>query len=437
MDSDKPRFADLKGLKSIYRALYHRNYRLFFGGQSISMIGTWMQLIAVNWLTFRLTHSTFLLGVVGFTSRIPMFLLVPFAGVLVDRWDRHRILVVTQILSMVQALIFAFLVLTDRIAIWHIIFLSLFLGIINTLDMPARQSFVVDMIEKKEDLGNAIALNSSMGTGARFIGPSIAGILIAAVGEGICFLLNGLSFIAVIMSLLAMKITAKKSKKQNTPVLQGLKEGFDYTFGFSPIRSMLLLLALVSLMAMPYMVLMPVFARDILHGGAHTYGFLVTASGCGALAGAIYLASRKSVLGLERIIVIGSGLFGMGLIIFSLSRVYWLSLLLMIIIGFGMMMSVTTCNTVLQTIVEEDKRGRVMSFFAMAFFGMIPFGSLLAGSLAHMIGAPETIMIGGISCIFGSVLFAIKLSSFRELIRPIYVKKGIILEEQTEIRNQA
>ena len=214
MDSDKPRFADLKGLKSIYRALYHRNYRLFFGGQSISMIGTWMQLIAVNWLTFRLTHSTFLLGVVGFTSRIPMFLLVPFAGVLVDRWDRHRILVVTQILSMVQALIFAFLVLTDRIAIWHIIFLSLFLGIINTLDMPARQSFVVDMIEKKEDLGNAIALNSSMGTGARFIGPSIAGILIAAVGEGMCFLLNGLSFIAVIMSLLAMKLPLKKVKNK-------------------------------------------------------------------------------------------------------------------------------------------------------------------------------------------------------------------------------
>jgi MFS family permease len=429
---DKSRPTDLKGLKLIYRALYHRNYRLFFRRQSVSMIGTWMQLIAVNWLTFRLTHSPFLLGVVGFTSRIPTFVLAPFAGVLVDRWDRHRILLVTQILSMVQALIFAALVLTDRIAVWHIISLSLLLGVINTLDMPARQSFVIDMVEKKEDLGNAIALNSSMGTGARLIGPAIAGILIAAFGEGICFLLNGLSFIAVIMSLLEMIITAKESKKQSTSVMQGLKEGFDYTFGFPPIRSILLLLALVSLMAMPYMVLMPVFAKDIFHSGAHAYGFLVTASGCGALAAAIFLASRKSVLGLERIIVIGSSLFGTALIIFSLSRVFWLSLLLMVLVGFGMMMSITPSNTALQTIVEDDKRGRVMSFYAMAFFGMVPFGSLFAGSLAHMIGAPATLIIGGIICIFGSVLFACNLSSFRKLVRPIYVKKGILSEEQTE-----
>ncbi len=429
MASNNPLTA-FKGLKSIYRALQHRNYRLFFGGQSISMIGTWMQIIAVNWLTFRLTHSMFLLGVVGFTSRIPTFVLAPFAGVLIDRWNRHRILVVTQILSMIQALLFALLILTDTIAIWHIIFLSLLLGIINTLDQPTRQTFVIDMVENEEDLGNAIALSSSIGTSARFIGPSIAGILIATVGEGICFLLNGLSFIAVIMSLLAMKIIPKKSQRKSTPVWQGLKEGFDYAFGFSPIRSMLLLLALVSLMAMPYMVLMPAFARDILHGDAHTYGFLMAAEGFGALAGAIYLASRKSVLGLERIIVIGSGLFGMGLIIFSLSRVYWLSLLLMIFVGFGIMLSVVPCNTALQTIVEEDKRGRVMSFFTMAFFGMMPFGSLLAGSLANKIGAPATIMIGGISCILGSALFAIKLSSFRSLMRPIYVKKGIILEDE-------
>lgn len=430
MASGKPIFTDLKVLKSTFRSFHHRNYRLFFGGQGISLIGTWMQQIAMSWLTFRLTNSVFLLGVVGFTGQIPTFLLGPFAGVLVDRWNRHRILVVTQILSMIQALLFALLILTDTIAIWHIIFLSLLLGIINTLDQPTRQTFVIDMVENEEDLGNAIALSSSIGTSARFIGPSIAGILIATVGEGICFLLNGLSFIAVIMSLLAMKIIPKKSQRKSTPVWQGLKEGFDYAFGFSPIRSMLLLLALVSLMAMPYMVLMPAFARDILHGDAHTYGFLMAAEGFGALAGAIYLASRKSVLGLERIIVIGSGLFGMGLIIFSLSRVYWLSLLLMIFVGFGIMLSVVPCNTALQTIVEEDKRGRVMSFFTMAFFGMMPFGSLLAGSLANKIGAPATIMIGGISCILGSALFAIKLSSFRSLMRPIYVKKGIILEDE-------
>ncbi len=431
MESEKSRFAVSKGLKSTFRALHHRNYRLFFGGQGISLIGTWMQQIAINWLVYRLTHSAFLLGVVGFTGRIPTFLFASFAGVLVDRWNRHRILVVTQTLSMIQALILALLVLTDRIAIWHIISLSVCLGLINTLDMPARQSFIVDMIEKKEDMGNAIALNSSMFNGARLVGPSIAGILISTVGEGICFLLNGLSFVAVIISLLAMKITPKKKEKERTPVWQGLKEGFVYAFAFPPIRSILLLLALVSLVGMPYMVLMPVFARDILHGGAHTLGFLMAASGCGALVGAIYLASRKGILGLGRLIVIASSLFGIGLIILSFSRVFWLSLLLMTLTGFGMMVQNTSSNTVLQTIVEEDKRGRVMSFYTMAFMGMVPLGSLLAGSLAHIIGAPETIMMGGISCILGSVMFAIRLPSLRRIARPIYVKKGIILEEST------
>jgi MFS family permease len=432
MESDKL-LADPKGLRLIFRALSHRNYRLFFGGQSISLIGTWMQQIAVNWLVYRLTQSALLLGVVGFTSRIPTFLLASFAGVLADKWNRHRILVVTQTLSMLQAFILAILVLTNTIAIWHIISLSLFLGLINALDTPARQSFVVDMVDKSEDLANAIALNSSMVNGARLVGPSVAGMLIATVGEGICFLLNGLSFFAVIISLLAMKITSEKRETKGTPVWQGLREGFAYAFGFSPIRSVLLLLGLVSLMGMPYMVLMPVFARDILHGGAHTLGFLTAASGCGALVGAIYLASRKSVLGLGRIIVIASSLFGIGLIAFSLSRLFWLSLSLMILTGFGMMVQMASSNTVLQTIVDDDKRGRVMSFYTMAFMGMVPFGSLLAGSLANMIGAPETIMIGGVSCILGSLIFAIKLPSLRRMTRSIYVKKGIILEEPIEI----
>ncbi len=419
-----------KGLRSTYRSLQHRNYRLFFGGQSISLMGTWMQQIAVSWLAFRLTHSTLILGVIGFSSRISIFLLAPFAGVFIDRWDRHRILVATQIFSMIQALMLAILVLTDRIVVWQIILLSFMLGLINCLDQPTRQTFVKDLVKNEEDLGNAIALNSSMNTAARLVGPSVAGILIATVGEGICFLLNGLSFIAVIMSLLAMKIIPKKSEKQKTTVWQGLTAGFAYASGFPPIRSILLLLSLISLMAMPYMVLMPVFARDILHGNAHTYGFLVAASGCGAFIGAIYLASRQTVIGLLRMIVVNSILFGLGLIIFSLSRVLWLSLLMMLLIGFGMMLAPASCNTVIQTIVEEDKRGRVMSLFSMAFFGMIPFGSLLAGTLADKIGAPGTIMISGISCILGALLFAMRLPYIKAFIRPIYVSKGIIVKEE-------
>jgi MFS family permease len=418
-----------RGLKRTFRALSHRNYRLFFGGQSISLIGTWMQQIALNWLVYRLTDSPLLLGVVAFAGRIPTFLLASFAGVWVDRWDRHRILVVTQTLSMIQALILAFLVLTGTVAVWQIICLSLLLGLINAFDVPARQAFVVDMIEKREDLGNAIALNSSMVNGARLLGPSLAGVLIAAVGEGICFLLNGLSFLAVIASLLAMKMIPRKMEAQNPQFLRGWKEGFSYAFGFAPIRSLLLLLGLISFMGMPYMVLMPVFARDILHGGAHSFGFLMGATGVGALGGAIFLASRKSVLGLGRIIVISTSIFGTGLIGFSLSRLFFLSLFLMVLTGFGMMVQMASGNTVLQTIVDEDKRGRVMSFYTMAFMGMVPFGGLFAGSLASQIGAPVTVMMGGFVCLLGAILFARKLPSLRRMVRPIYVSKGIIQEE--------
>ncbi len=429
MKTEKTNLENATGLKLILRALRHRNYRLFFGGQSISLIGTWMQQIAMSWLVYRLTHSAFLLGVVGFTSRIPTFLFAPLAGVLVDRWSRHRLLVITQILSAIQALILAFFVLTGMITVWHIIFLSLFLGFVNALDVPARQSFVVDIVEKEEDLGNAIALNSSMFNSARLFGPSIAGILIATVGEGMCFLLNGLSFLAVIVALLAMRIPRRKREMQNGQVIQGLKEGFSYAFGFAPIRSMLLLLGLVSLMGMPYQVLMPIFAGQILHGGPHTLGFLMAASGCGALAGAIYLASKKSVLGLGRIIVMATSIFGIGLTAFSLSRLFLLSLFLLVLIGFGMMVQAASSNTVLQTIVEEDKRGRLMSFYVMAHMGMVPFGNLLAGSLADKVGAPKTIMLGGFLCILGAVMFARRLSSLREMVRPIYIEKGIISED--------
>jgi MFS family permease len=327
---------------------------------------------------------------------------------------------------MIQALILAALVLTDTIAVWHIIALTLFLGLINAFDVPVRQSFVVEMIERREDLGNAIALNSSMVNGARLVGPSVAGTLIATMGEGMCFLLNGLSFVAVIAALLAMRITPKARERQKTPLWQGLTEGYRYAFGFFPIRSLLLLLALISFMGMPYIVLMPVFAGQILHGGPQTLGFLLGATGVGALTGAMFLASRRSVLGLGQIIVIASILFGIGLIGFSFSRVFWLSAALMVVTGFGMMAHMTSTNTVLQTIVDEDKRGRVMSFYTMAFMGMVPFGSLFAGSLASAIGAPETTMIGGISCILGALLFARKLPAFREMVRPIYRERGIV-----------
>jgi MFS family permease len=413
-------------LKRMVRALRHRNYRLFFAGQSISLIGTWMQRIAMGWLVYRLTHSAFLLGLVGFTGQIPVFLLTPFAGVLADRLNRHRMLVVTQILAMIQALALALLILTGTIAVWHIVSLSIFLGFVDAFDMPVRQSFLVEMIENREDLGNAIALNSSIVNSARLIGPSIAGILIAYVGEGVCFLLNAVSYLAVIASLLAMKIVSRRIETPKTDIFQGVKEGFSYAFGFSPIRSVLLLISLVSLLGMPLTVLMPVFAGDILHGDSHTLGFLMGASGTGALVGAIYLASRRTILGLEKWTALACGIFGVGLIVFSQSRNFWFSLLLMLITGFGMLVQMASANTLLQAVVEEDKRGRVMSLYTMAFRGMVPFGSLLGGSLASKIGAPNTVLIGGASCVLGALLFARTLPSMTKMVRSVYAKKGIV-----------
>ena len=419
-----PKYLETFGL--IFRTLRYRNFRLFFGGQCISLVGTWMQQVAVSWLVYRLTDSVFLLGIVGFAGQFPTFLFSPLAGVLSDRWNRRRILVLTQSLSMLQALTLAILVLTGAIAVWHIILLSLFLGCVNALDIPTRQSFVIHMIDDKKDLGNAIALNSAMFNGARFIGPSLAGILIALFGEGICFLLNGMSYVAVIAALLSINISHVTPEKKTTDILQELTEGLNYVYGFKPIRFILLLLALISFMGVPYAVLMPAFARDLLHGGAHTLGFLMSASGAGALTGAMYLASRKSVLGLGRIIPLAAGIFGAGLIGLSLFPIFWFSLLLMFISGFGVMVHVASSNTLLQTIVDDNKRGRVMSFFAVSFMGMMPFGSLIAGTLAGFIGITDTIMIGGACCVVGAILFSRKLTLLRSIIRPIYVEKGIV-----------
>ena len=387
-----------------------------------------MQQIAMSWLVYRMTSSAFLLGLIGFSSQICSFFFSPFAGVLSDRWNRHRILVATQSLAMVQAFLLAFLTLTGMVAVHHLIILSLFLGFVNAFDMPTRQAFVVEMVEKREDLGNAIALNSFLFNGARLVGPSFAGIFISILGEGICFLLNGVSFLAVLIALLAMKMTSHKREGEKTLVLQEFKEGFIYAFGFPPIRSIIFFIGWISLVGMAYTTLMPVFAKDILHGDSKTYGFLMAATGVGAIIGAIFLASRRSVLGLGRIIVIASGIFGVGLISFSLSHALWLSLSLLLLAGFGMMVHMASSNTILQTMVDDDKRGRVMSLYVMAFTGMAPFGSLAGGSLAGRIGAPDTLIIGGALCILGSFIFFRKLQSIREMVRPIYIKKGILSE---------
>lgn len=414
--------------QSIARALRHRNFRLFFSGQIISLTGTWMQRVAMGWLVYQLTHSAFMLGIVGFASQFPVFILTPFAGVLADRRNRHRMIILTQSLALAQALALSILVLTGTVRIWHVIALSIFLGIINSFDMPIRQSFMVEMIEDKKDLGNAIALNSSVVNVARLIGPSIAGLLIAAVGEGICFLLNAISYGAVIASLLMMRISPRQENGGVKKIWQEMADGFRYASGFEPIRAILLLLALMSVMGMPYLVLMPVFARDVLHGGPGALGFLMGFAGLGALAGALFLAARKTVLGLGRIISVSAGIMGLALMGFAVSRNLYVSLALMVPAGFGQIVQMAASNTLLQTIVDDDKRGRVMSFYIMAFIGMAPLGSLLAGAVAGRISAPWAVFIGGVACVAGAVLFSRKLPKLREKVRPIYIRMGIIPE---------
>jgi MFS family permease len=414
------------GPKFILRALEHRNYRLFFGGQGISLIGTWMQQIAMSWLVYRLTGSALILGVVSFSGQIPIFLFASIAGVFADRWNRHRILIVTQTLSMIQAFALSFLTLSEMVTVWHIVFFSIFLGLVNALDMPTRQSFIVEMLDRGEDIGNAIALNSLMFNGARLVGPAVAGILIGLLGEGLCFFINGVSFFFIIIALLAMKLREKKKMVRISRAWQDFKEGYSYAFGFKPIRYLLFQLGLMSFMSMPYVVLMPIFAKDILHGGPHTMGFLVGASGVGALAGSVFLASRRTVLGLGRIIVFSSSVFGLGVIAFSFSKVLLPSMITMFFAGFGLIVQMAATNTILQTIVEEDKRGRVMSFYATAFIGMSPFGSLFAGTTASWLGAPDTVMISGILCLIGAAVFSSHLPRMRRTVRPIYVRMGII-----------
>ena len=422
------------------RALRYRNYRLFFGGQIVSLVGTWMTTTATSWLVYRLTGSAMLLGVVGFAGQIPGFLLGPFSGVVVDRWNRHRLLICTQTTSMLQSFALAALTLSGHITISRIIALSVVQGMVNAFDMPGRQSFFIEMIENKQDLGNAIALNSSMVNMARLLGPSVAGVVIAAMGEGWCVFIDGVSYIAVLIALLLMRLPREDvALRAPARAVRQFIEGFSYAFGFQPIRSIILLLAVVSFVGIPYSVLMPIFAADVFHGGPHTLGLLMTASGCGALTAALWLAARKSVVGLGRVIPIATAMFGAGLIAFSMSRVLWLAVPFMVVTGFGFMTQMAASNTVIQTIVDDEKRGRVMSFYMMAFLGTVPFGSLSAGWLSARIGAPHTLVVGGISCLASAVWFARTLPAIRLAVRPIYVRMGILpqvaaaISETTEL----
>jgi MFS family permease len=385
-----------------------------------------MTRLAMSWIVYQLTDSAFLLGLTSFVGQIPAFFVAPIAGVWLDRWDRHRVLVITQVLAMVQSLALAVLAFTHYINLWWIIGLALIQGLINAFDMPARQAFVIEMIEERADLGNAIALNSSMVNGAKLVGPAVAGVLIATAGAGVCFLLDGLSYIAVIWSLLAMRVRPAQPRLGQKSALQELAEGWKYVVESPAIRSLLLLLALVSAVGMPYTVLMPVVAVDLLHGGAHTLGFLMAMSGVGALASAIGLALRKTVIGLGKMIAISAGMFGGGLILLGISRSLTVSLLLMIVTGFGMMQQMAASNTILQTIAADDKRGRVMSFYTLAILGMNPIGSLLAGGVAAKVGVPVTMIGAGAICLAGAVWFYWKLPEIRRVIRPIYRELGIL-----------
>jgi MFS family permease len=409
------------------RALQHRNFRLFFGGQSISLVGTWITRVATSWLVYRLTGSELVLGIAGFCGQIPTLIITPFAGVLVDRMDRRRILLLTQGASLVQSALLAVLTFTNVITVTQIILLQIVQGVINSFDTPARQAFVSEMVEDRRDLPNAIALNSSMVNGSRIIGPSIGGLLIAGFGEGWCFAIDAISYLAVIASLLAMRVDRRRHDGTvEMHLLEELRHGWNYVSHSVPIRSALTLVAIVSMAGTPYTVLMPAIAARVLHGGPNTLGLLMTATGVGALTGALYLAQRETVVGLGRIIMYATLVFGAGLVVFSMTTSLWIACVVLAIAGGGFMVHLAATNTILQTIVEERLRGRVMSFYTMAFFGTVPIGSLLGGIVADRFGAPMTVRLSGIVCLAGGAWFAYKLPAIRAVVRPIYRERGII-----------
>ena len=409
-----------------WRALRNRNFRLFFIGQGISVIGTWMTRMATSWLVYRLTGSALLLGIVGFAGQIVPFLLQPLAGAWVERMDRQKLLIWTQVAAAIQSFMLAALTLGHIVTIWEVIALSALQGLINAFDVPGRNSFFVQMIEDRNDLGNAIALNSTMVNGARLLGPVLAGVTIGLVGEGGCFLIDGISYVAVVASLLMMKIKPVEVAHSADNLFRQMRAGWDYVRSFPPIMTILLLFSIVSLMGYPYMVLLPIFAGQVFHGGPYTLGWLTAASGLGALISALSLAFRKSVVGLTRMIQMSSATLGLALILFGFSHQFILSLLVMGFAGFGMMQSSSASNTIVQTLVPEDKRARVISYYAMAYFGSAPIGSLLAGALAQKIGASNTIIITGTFCLLGSLWFSLQMPKIRTVMRPIYQEMGLL-----------
>lgn len=410
--------------RTTFRALKHRNFQLFFGGQLISLIGTWMQVIAESWLVYRLTGSAVLLGSIGFASQIPVFLFAPLGGAAADRISRHKLVIATQSLAMTLAMIYATLILTNRITIHEIFVLAALLGVVNAFDIPARQAFMVEMVGR-EDLMNAIALNSSMFNGARIVGPAIAGVLIAKIGEGWCFLANSLSYVAVIAGLLLMRIPKREERKRHGSSTAHIIEGFQFVRKNRPIRDILLLLGVISLVAMPYAVLMPIFADRILHGGARGLGILMGATGVGALLGALTVAAKSGLRGLGKFVGMAAVGFAVSLIAFSQSRNFWLSVLLLIPVGYGMMLETTSSNTLIQAMVPDELRGRVLAVYTMMFMGMAPLGSLFAGIIAHHFGAPLTLTIGGVAAVVGGSIFLTRLAEFRVGARQLLMAQGL------------
>ncbi len=409
---------------SMLRALRYRNFQLFFGGQLISLIGTWMDNIAEAWLVYRLTGSSLLLGTVAFAGQIPVFLLAPIGGMVADRWNRRYIVIATQASSMVLAMILALLTLSGRVRVWEVILLASLMGVVNAFDIPTRQAFLVEMVGR-EDLMNAIALNSSMFNGARIIGPAIAGVLVATVGEGWCFFANSVSYIAVIAGLLLMHIARTPPDLRQAPPLERIAEGFRFVRDTAPIRALLMLLGLVSLVAMPYSVLMPIFAARILHGNARTLGVLMGATGVGALAGALTLATRRGVRGLGRWVAMACTGFGVSLILFSFSRWYLVSVLFLVPVGFMMMLQMASSNTLIQAMVPDRLRGRTMAVYSMMFMGMAPLGALLSGALADRIGAQWTVALGGVGAVIGGAVFFRQLPKIRVEARQLIIQQGM------------
>ena len=409
-----------------WRALRHPNFRLFFFGQSVSVIGTWLTQVARGWLVYELTHSALLLGVVSFAGQIVSFLTGPFAGVWVERLDRRKLMIWTQAIGGLQSLFLAVVTLTHVVTLWQIIVLSIVAGVVGALSVPARLSFVALMVEDRNDVDNGVALVTSMNNVARLVGPAIAGLVIAAWGEGWCFLIDAISFLPVIASLTLMRMKIPPGRRNSRGMFEEIREGWNYVSTFLPVRTLLIFLALISLMGNSYAVLLPVFAAKVLNGGPTTLGWLTSASGIGALASTFLLALRKSVVGLARRVQIAGTLLGLALILFGGSHELWLSLPLMALIGFGLMQSVTAINTIIQSLVPEDMRGRAMSYYTMAFLGAAPFGNLFASALADRLGANIAVSLTGAACLAGSIWLALQLPSLTAAMQPIYAERGLL-----------